>query len=142
MLSLLLLKLLLWFPKKVIDKHILTIFLISSNNILSTICYYFLLFQLRRNYSGTISDYEVMNRFHCGGDSIKTWDDGSSTNYGKLVGVSNCELMCNIHVECAGFVHRKSDDKCGYWKRAPLKPYFKIGASCHQKIKGSTISYM
>ena len=85
--------------------------------------------------------YEVMNGFHCGGSSIRTWDDGSSTNYGKLTGVSKCEEICNMHVTCAGFAHRKSDDICGFYKRAPLNPVRKQGRNCHRKQKGSRFLY-
>ena len=85
--------------------------------------------------------YEVTKGFHCGGESIKSWDDKTSTNYGKVTGVFNCEEICNKHVECAGFVYRLDKDVCGHWKRAPLTPYKSKIDNCYQKVKGMYILY-
>ena len=81
-----------------------------------------------------------MDGFNCGGSSIKSWADGSDAKYGKLTGLSSCEGICNSHVECAGFIHQPSDDRC-FWKQEPLKPftnqYIAQRNNCHKKIKGS-----
>jgi len=78
--------------------------------------------------------YDVMQGFHCGGTSIKKWEDGSTTNYGQVYGLSNCESICSSHTDCAGFVHYPDYDGCGYWKTAPLMPYSKSYSNCHKKI--------
>ena len=91
-----------------------------------------------------ILEYEVTNGFHCdnigwGDKSITTWDDGSSANYGTLTGITNCETICSMHDECAGFVHRTSDGVCGLWKREPLTLYSRSSFNCHQKLTGGTL---
>ena len=87
-----------------------------------------------------ILGYEVMNGFNCGTNNIRgTWDDGSSANYGTLTGITNCETICSMHDECAGFVHRTSDGVCGLWKREPLTLYSRSSFNCHQKLTGGTL---
>ena len=81
-------------------------------------------------------EYEVTNDLHCGGTSIRSWTDGTNTNYANLKGISDCEKMCNIHVECAGFVHETSSDICGHWKRGPLHLSRWTGVTCHKKMNG------
>ena len=88
------------------------------------------------------ADYEVTNGFHCGGHDIRSWDDGSSTNYGSFTGVSNCKRMCNMHVECAGFIYLANNGRCSYWRRGPLKPIRYTGHTCHKKLNGRTIIYV
>lgn len=88
------------------------------------------------------ADYQVTKGFHCGGEPIKLWDDGSSSNYGKLKGISNCERMCDMHVECDAFAHDASIDICGYWTRGPLKLIKSNILICHRKLRGSRILYL
>ena len=88
------------------------------------------------------ADYQVKKVYKCVGDSIKVWNDGSSSNYGKLKGISNCKETCNMHDECEGFTHRLSTGVCGFWKRAPVQPYYYVGYNCYIKPKGSTILYV
>ena len=76
---------------------------------------------------------------HCGGQSIRSWHDGSDATYGKSVwkGLSKCEKMCSDHAECQGFIHRKSDDICGFWKKDMKEPKNmenKKNMDCHMKI--------
>ena len=86
------------------------------------------------------TEYKITNGYQCGGTSIRSWDDGTSSNYGTLRGISNCEITCDMHVECSGFVYGGSTDICGYWKRGSLTPVSRIDANCHEKLKGSAIS--
>ena len=75
---------------------------------------------------------------HCGGISIKTWDDSSNANYGAMDGLESCKTTCNKHDECAGFVSRANQDNCGHWKRGPLKLTLDHGCydcyDCYEKI--------
>ena len=79
--------------------------------------------------------------FHCGGDDIVEWDDGSSSNYGMLTGIANCKRMCNTHVECAGFI-LTVHGICGNWQRGPLNPHHTTYHDCYQKLKGTAILYV
>ena len=83
-----------------------------------------------------------MNGFDCGGTSIITWDDGSSSNYGTLTGTSNCEATCGMHIECAGFVYNAFSGACGYWKRGPLNLLSSSNWNCYEKLKGSMIIHV
>lgn len=84
---------------------------------------------------GTCSaGYEVTNEHHCGGQSIKSWKNGSTSNYGTVIGLDECKQICDANDECAGFVHRTADNICGFWKGVPLKPYVKNGLNCYRKL--------
>ena len=86
--------------------------------------------------------YEVKTGVHCRGESITSWADGTNASYGVLSGISTCNNMCDVHVECAGFVHRTSDDICSLWKRGPLDVYNHAGHNCHKKIGSSYIIFV
>ena len=84
--------------------------------------------------------------FHCGGSSIRFWDDGSTANYGVLSSNSECEKVCDMHIECAGFVYDGRKDtansgNCGHWKRGPLNLFAFPNGDCYEKPIGSTTSY-
>jgi len=70
---------------------------------------------------------------HCDGSSIYKWADGSNADYGAMSGIESCKAECDAHAECAGFVQRDSDNKCGFWKKGPLKPYPYGGHHCYEK---------
>ena len=80
-----------------------------------------------------------MNGKHCGGQSIQAWNDGSNANYGTLIGLPECKEMCSGHPECAGFVHRTTDNICGFWKMGPLNPHLLENHNCHRKIEGKNV---
>ena len=86
--------------------------------------------------------YKIHSNKDCGRKNIFSWNDGSSTNHGTVTGVSNCARICDMHAECAAFVHRTSDDMCGFWKRGPLNLHSNVKTRCHKKTKGSTLIYM
>ena len=83
-----------------------------------------------------------MKGYICKGVSIKSWADGTKSKYGETKGISNCEAICDSHIECSGFTHRTSDDVC-FWKQEPLNPftnpYIAKKNNCHRKIKGRAI---
>ena len=85
-------------------------------------------------------DYEILNGQHCGGDTIRKWLDNSDAEYGKGTVLDACKTTCSDHVECKGFIHRKSDDICGFWKKGTLDPYPNTDLNCHRKIEGNTVS--
>ena len=72
-----------------------------------------------------------MSGYHCGGENIYSWDDGSSTNYGTFDNLLNCKATCDIHDECAAFVFY--NDICAFWARAPLNPYKSSHVACYIK---------
>ena len=84
-------------------------------------------------------NYEILNGKHCGGQTIKSWNDGSNANYGTLIGIPECGNLCSYHSECAGFVHRTTDNICGFWKKGPLNPSLFANHNCHKKIEGSNV---
>ena len=91
-------------------------------------------YQLHLGYSITIGH-------NCGGESIYQWSNGSNSNYESAIGLPLCEKTCNLHEECAGFVHRLSDDVCGIWKKGPLNIYQSRGLNCHKKPKSNFLSF-
>ena len=82
--------------------------------------------------------YDNSTEVHCvkGDASIRSWSDGSNANYGNETVLAKCKYICNNHIECAGFVHRKVDSVCGQWKRGPLKPWSHKGHDCYEKAIG------
>ena len=95
---------------------------------------------LSLHFSGSGSDdYELLSGKHCGGHTINSWNDGSYTNYGTLVGLPECKKLCSDHSECAGFVHRTTDDICGFWKLGHLKPFLKENRNCYKKREGNNV---
>ena len=86
-----------------------------------------------------------MKGYICKGVSIKSWADGSNAKYGNTKGMSNCEAICDSHIECGGFTHRPSEDVC-FWKQEPLtsftSAYIARNNNCHKKVKGNTIVYL
>jgi len=82
-----------------------------------------------------LCDYEMMIGKWCGGaELIRFWDDGSNANFGGINDISNCEKICNMHVECAGFVRYNNMDGC-YWHKGPLNPASHAMATCYKKLK-------
>ena len=79
-------------------------------------------------------EYRVTHGKHCGGQSIVNWSDGSEANYGTLKGLGTCKVTCNAYAECAGFVSRRSDGICGFWKSGPFQLYDYSGHDCYEKI--------
>ena len=54
-----------------------------------------------------------------------------------------CKEICSAHPECAAFVHRITDDKCGYWKKEPLNIQHYNEHNCYQKtIAGKNEVYL
>ena len=84
--------------------------------------------------------YKLWPGFHCGGISIKQWSDRTNSEYGKISNISICKEICDVHDECAGFVHRTTDKICSFWKKAPFKPVFKRNRNCYEKQEGCTCS--
>jgi len=78
-------------------------------------------------------EYTLYQSKHCGGRSINRWADGSNARYGGMSGIENCKAECDAHPECAGFVQRDSDNKCGFWKSGPLSPHGTAGHHCYAK---------
>ena len=62
-----------------------------------------------------------MSGFHCGGDPIYQWNDGSSSNYGTIKDISGCRQECSKREECGGFIIFGTI--CAFWTRTPLNPY-------------------
>ena len=82
----------------------------------------------------TIKDFIVMTDYHCGGESIRLWEDNTDTNYGGPSSIFDCQQMCAIHEECAAF--NVFDNICTFWTQAPLNPYKANGLDCHIKSNG------
>ena len=78
---------------------------------------------------------------HCGGEEIRSWNDGSDSNYGEQIGLPECKQLCNDHSECAAFVHNTNKNICGYWKKGPLSPYLRENRNCHRKLDGNNVLY-
>ena len=90
--------------------------------------------------------YSILYNTHCGGSSIETWANGDSSNYGTVEGVLECQKICDLHKECAGFVARY-DNICGFWKQGNLDPHSFENHNCYVKprkksYKTLTIKYM
>jgi len=83
--------------------------------------------------SADAHDYTRHEGKHCGGSSINRWADGSNARYGGMSGIESCKAQCDAHAECAGFVQRDSDNKCGFWKKGPLNPHPNGGHHCYEK---------
>jgi len=88
------------------------------------------------------SSYKLHKGKHCGGKkggrwgiSIRKWADGTSANYGakKMKTRAQCKTECDKHSECAGFVHRDSDNNCNFWKGGALAPFKLNGHHCYEK---------
>ena len=75
-----------------------------------------------------------MTDYHCGGESIRLWEDNTDTNYGGPSSIFDCQQMCAIHEECAAF--NVFDNICTFWTQAPLNPYKANGLDCHIKSNG------
>ena len=75
-----------------------------------------------------------MSGFHCGGDPIYSWDDGSSANYGTINDFPTCRNVCSEHLECGGFI--LSGGICAFWTRTPLNPYKSNDGDCYIKSEG------
>ena len=74
----------------------------------------------------------------CDGDAIRSWEDGSDSNYGMPNDLQNCMKECNLRVECAGFTYRVSDKAC-FWKGGSRRnAIWKIGRFCYRKPKGTS----
>lgn len=86
------------------------------------------------NNATTDGNYEVLEGQLCGGPDVTSWDDGSYLRFGNVIGLSNCEVICNSHPECAGFLRQKGTNYCGYWKENPLHPHVVSGWDCHIKL--------
>ena len=82
----------------------------------------------------TIKGFIVMTDYHCGGESIRLWEDNTDTNYGGPSSIFDCQQMCAIHEECAAF--NVFDNICTFWTQAPLNPYKANGLDCHIKSNG------
>lgn len=82
-----------------------------------------------------IRDYEITPESHCGGTNIKIGSDGNAPTYGKVKGVSACKKACTEHDECRAFVHRASDDVCGFWKSGRLHIHKFPKHTCYNKIR-------
>ena len=80
-----------------------------------------------------------MYGFHCGGDPIYSWNDGSSANYGTISDVTTCKNKCSKREECGGFV--MSGSICAFWTRTPLNPYKSTDADCFIKSEGGRCIY-
>ena len=52
-----------------------------------------------------------------------------------MTGLQNCTRECDLHDECAGFSVR-SDGKCGFWHRSPLKISPEPLFDCYKKNPG------
>merc|ERR1712135_251064 len=50
----------------------------------------------------SVEDYILMSGFHCGGDPIYQWNDGSSSNYGTIKDIPGCRQECTKREECGG----------------------------------------
>ena len=70
---------------------------------------------------------------HCGGGSINKWNDGTSSNYGSVKEVSKCKEECAKRVECTGFIHRSTDNVCGFWKKGPFNLFKSANHHCYKK---------
>ena len=79
--------------------------------------------------------YSVTKGKHCGGTSIKEWNDGMNSNYRRVDDLDECIGICNLHAECDAFVYRLRDGICGMWKKGPLYLNTKSGHDCHKKTK-------
>jgi len=87
--------------------------------------------------------YSVILNTHCGGGSIYTWANGEAANYGQgfVNDIPGCKTMCDSHADCAGFVQRDTDNRCSFWKSAPLS-YVSPGTYYHHHCyeKGAAIA--
>lgn len=91
------------------------------------------------------SQYSVDYGMHCGGESIREWNVDkfvskfsnnervNPTEYGTVKGISHCKAVCNMHLECNGFVHRTTDDICGFWKKGPFRLSSYQNHNCYRK---------
>ena len=69
----------------------------------------------------------------CGGTKMYIWNDGSSSNYGDMANLENCQTECHARRECHGFVFRESDKKCGLWEGGEFSLPNLNGFSCYVK---------
>ena len=81
-----------------------------------------------------LEDYILMSGFHCGGDPIYQWNDGSSSNYGTIKDIPGCRQECTKREECGGFI--LSGNICAFWTRTPMNPYKSKDANCYIKSEG------
>ena len=73
--------------------------------------------------------------YSCDGGVIRTWDDGSDSNYGTMKDIYSCKEECDKHEECGGFSMIPSSGICGHWKRGPITLTQKWGTDrdCYMK---------
>merc|ERR1711865_419983 len=65
---------------------------------------------------------------------------GPTANYGskKMTTKAQCKAMCDKHSDCAGFVHRDSDNNCNFWKGGAIAPFKHKGHHCYEKKAAAT----
>jgi len=79
-------------------------------------------------------EYNVHPGHFCSGKNINTWADGSPANFGTMSGIENCKAECDKHLECNAFIFKTADNKCGYWKDAPLNIWkWNDAHTCYEK---------
>ena len=85
-----------------------------------------------------------MSGKYCYGLRILSWADGTDSNYGHQVGITECKTLCSAHSDCAGFSHSCSGAEwecstyvCGFWTSHPLSPVVDPGHNCYKKLWGN-----